>query len=70
MMNLGQLRVLISAPPPPSETEAQANGYRYMAMGIEEALKRDGRGVSFDKPTALNMSRALWDVADILDRHG
>jgi hypothetical protein len=28
-----------------------------MAMGIEEALKKNGRGVSLDKPTALSMWR-------------
>jgi hypothetical protein len=69
-MNLGQLRALISAPPPPSESEGQADRYRNLAMGIEEALKKNGRGVSLNKPTALSMSRALWNAADSLDRHG
>lgn len=40
---------------------------RHMAMGIEEALERDTRGVSLEKSIVKYVTRALWDYADRIE---
>lgn len=45
----------------------KAEGLRTLAVDIESALAKDGRGVSLTKPLALMVKAALFDLADRIE---
>lgn len=48
-------------------TENIADGYRHLAIGIEETLEQDSRGVSLERPLVLIVKEALWALAERID---
>ena len=50
-----------------TRADQRADYLRSLAMGIEEAVQKDGNGVSLDRAQAHTVTRALWDFADRLE---
>lgn len=45
-------------------SEGNAESLRVIAVDIEAALAKDGRGVNLAKPIAIMVKRALFDLAE------
>lgn len=52
----------------PRKAEFDPECLRDMAFGIEEVLASDRSGVSFEGPAARYLKRALFDLAERIDR--
>jgi hypothetical protein len=44
-------------------------GHRNFALTIEDAIKRDPRGISFIKSVALKMAQDQWLLADLIEHY-